>query len=239
MTGIIDIHAHVLPGMDDGAEHLEEALQMLQMAYGQGVRKVIATPHYQKGEYQYSLQEAKEAFRTLKEAAQEKLPDMSLYLGQEIYYFSDLTEELTDGRALTLAGSRFVLVEFSTEVSWSYLYQAVRKLSQAGYLPIIAHVERYPTLRQAGRLKELKEAGARLQMNFRSLQGSILNQRTRWCRNVVLEGSIHYLATDMHNTDSRRPEIDKTAEWLLKKGGMRLLRKLTEKNQEEILNIYK
>ena len=152
----------------------------------------------------------------LKEEARRIAPDFWTGLGQETYYHDGLVENLRDGKALTLEGSQYVLVEFDPQVPYMKMYQAVRKLTMARYIPIIAHVERYACLREDTNMSELFQCDCRLQMNFSSLKGnSILDKEVRWCRKQIMQGRIYCLGTDMHRMDYRKPEIDESFQWLV------------------------
>ena len=106
-TRIIDVHAHVIPEVDDGSREMEESLEMLKMAAEQGVCAVIATPHDSRRRKSVDLQER---VWQLQDQIQKKYPDFCVYVGQETYYHSDLKERLKKGEAYTMAGSRYVLV---------------------------------------------------------------------------------------------------------------------------------
>lgn len=209
--GIIDIHAHILPGIDDGAADWDEARWMLRCAYGQGIRTIIATPHYS---HRQDVRKIRRLTEKLKVEAQMVAPDFMIYLGQEILYFDSMAESLREGHALTMAGSRYVLVEFMPAVPYRKLYQAVRKTMMSGYCPVIAHVERYAALRGDGQMEELAATGCRMQMNYQSLEGGLLDHNARWCRRQVLDGRIHLLGTDMHHKGYRTPELSKGMKWL-------------------------
>ena len=141
---LIDIHAHILPGVDDGSRGMEESETMLSMAYRQGIRRIIATPHYSRRRGSGGLAELADR---LNARAQAIYGDFEILPGHETYYYEGLAEALKSGQALTLAGSRYVLVEFDPGVSYRQLYQGVRKLIMARYVPVLAHVERYLCLR--------------------------------------------------------------------------------------------
>ena len=183
----IDIHAHILPGVDDGAADWAEAEAMLQEAERQGIRCIIATPHYRPGQNRDVLAGMAEK---LTQMARKIRPDMLVCLGQEVLYFEGLEKALRKGEVLPLAGSRYVLVEFAPSDPWRKLERAVRQLIQAGYIPVIAHWERYGCLYEQGRLEELIRTGALIQMNYHSLEGSLFkgmtNRRLRWRRRMVL-----------------------------------------------------
>lgn len=210
-AAIIDMHTHILPGVDDGSRSLEESCRMLEHAAEQGVQAVIATPHYSRRQGTDGLQELAEL---LQEKIRKTLPHFCVYLGQETYYHDDLTERLRSGQALSLAGSRYVLVEFDPMVSYAKLFQGVRRLLQAGYVPVLAHMERYLCLRQGENLEDLAGSGCLFQMNYESLKGSRFNRETGWCRKQVSQGRIQFLGTDMHRLDHRPPDIDGAWRWL-------------------------
>lgn len=232
MQEIIDMHAHVLPGIDDGAANMEEAKEMLQMAYSQGIRKIIATPHYKRGQ---KLEHFMALSRKLQQIAHEIHKQYNLYLGQEILYHEDILENLKEKKALTMCGSAYVLVEFPPLVSYSRLYQGIRKIILARYIPILAHMERYHCLRKKGRVNELINSGCMLQMNYSSIAGSRFNREVRWCRCQIQEEHIHMLGTDMHHLHERTPEIKKSLIWLKKNCSMELYQKLVSFNAQKVL----
>ena len=180
--GWVDIHAHILPGVDDGASDWEETGEMLCKAHKQGITHIIATPHYVSGQ---DTKRLREMMKRLKETAFSISENMMVSLGQEVQYFEELPSFLEQGKVLTLAGSRYVR-----------LFRAVRRLVQSSYLPVIAHAERYNCLKENGRTMELVRCGAYLQMNAGSLGGGLFDRRAAWCRKEILRGNIHFIATD-------------------------------------------
>ncbi|MGN0485189.1 MAG: CpsB/CapC family capsule biosynthesis tyrosine phosphatase [Lachnospiraceae bacterium] len=241
MTGIIDIHAHILPGIDDGARNWEESRRMLETAYRQGIRHIIATPHYsRKG----LLDGIRELAGQLQKEAGKIAPDFFTYLGQETYYHDELVQHLKEGQGLTLAGSRYVLVEFDPQAPYLQLLQGVRQLTLARYIPVLAHVERYQCLRSDGRsdgrsdsrMEELAKYGCRMQMNFSSLESKgLLDREVKWCRKQVLDRKIHYLGTDMHQMEYRKPDIQAAVSWMKTHISKREAAALLWKNSEIIL----
>ena len=129
---LIDIHAHIRPGVDDGSRGREESETMLSMAYRQGIRRIIATHHYSRRRGSGGLAELADRLNV---RAQAIYGDFEILPGQETYYYEGLAEALKSGQALTLAGSRYVLVEFDPGASYRQLYQGVRKLIMARYVP--------------------------------------------------------------------------------------------------------
>lgn len=254
---LIDIHAHILPGLDDGSHDLKETQLMLIEAKKQGIRQIIATPHYIGKRYQPEPDQIFELVRLVQREADQCAPGLKIYPGEEILYFSEMEEALSGQKLLTLNGTRYILVEFLPSVAYSRLVQALRKLVWAGYFPVLAHVERYSCLRRSGRLEEIRKAGIYIQMNFTSLrmnfasllgpirllagQNEILSEENHladrlWCRKMLLEDQVQFLGTDMHGSGYRPPECSEAVDWIRKKLGEDYLNCLTEQNPQKLLS---
>lgn len=234
----IDIHCHVLPKLDDGSASLAESLQMLKLAYKQGIEAVIATPHASHQFKESSPEDIKNLCRALEIRARKEIsPDFKIYPGQEIFYSRDTLEKLERGQLLTMAGSDYILLEFMPNVPYSEIFRAVRELTMAGYHPILAHIERYGVLRVKGRIGELLEAGAYTQMNYRRIGGKWYEETVRWCRKMLKQGNIHFLATDMHNMRSRKPETISAEVWMTKHLEKANQRAMFYGNAEKLLGI--
>ena len=228
---IIDIHAHVLPGVDDGARTIVETCSLLRRAYAQGITSVIATPHYsRRRSSEESVKNLRELAEQVRQEVYRVLPEMRLYLGQELFYHEGLAEALKTGRALTMADSEYVLVEFEPSVSYESLYRGIRTLFSAGYRPVLAHIERYRCLRQEDHLADFIGSGCLFQMNYESLRGNRFQANVRWCRRQVLAGRIHMLGTDMHQKDFRPPDITGAWNWLEAHIGEDELEDITRRN---------
>ena len=160
MAKIIDTHSHILPGIDDGAGSWKEALCMLKTAQAQGIRRVIATPHW-GGPFGYTDPvQIRELCFTLQEKARRHNISVKIYQGQEVMYTEEAADRIANGEILTLADSRYVLAEFYQGIGYSGIFRAVQRFTQSGYSPIIAHAERYEALKDIGRLEELRKQGA-------------------------------------------------------------------------------
>lgn len=211
----IDIHCHILPDLDDGAKNEEESIRMLRMAYEQGICSVIATSHASVQFPKSHPDVIRDRCRILEEKAKRELdPDFRIYPGQEILFTESVPDRLEKGELLTLAGSSSILVEFLPSISYTALYQGIRKLLLSPYRPILAHMERYCALRTEGRVDELIRAGVRMQMNYRPVGGRWYEETTRWCKRMLKEGNVHFLATDMHHADDRAPKTMEAMRWL-------------------------
>lgn len=213
MMEICDMHCHILPGVDDGARTMEESMQALRMASRQHVRGIIVTPHFHPGRYQVSAQEIYECVDRLQCQCNAEGIDMMFYPGAECYYYSGLVEELNSGAALPLAGSRYVLVEFSPGAMYSHMRGGLRDLQNAGYQPILAHFERYDCLRDRENLLQLRQDGILLQMNFDTLvKKDRMLHRYPWKR-MAREGLVDYFGSDCHGVEFRPFHAKEAADW--------------------------
>lgn len=213
-----DIHCHMLPGVDDGSDSMDTTINMLDLAYEEGCRRVIFTPHYEPGRNKYKPEELDSIFEKVKEKVSDIYPDMELYLGNELLFEAGVTQHVKDGLVHTMAGTKYVLVEFNIRITYKELYNALKELVQARFRPIVAHVERYRTLvGDEDKLEEIIELGALLQMNAESVFGSMFDERVRWCRKMMKNEYISFLGTDAHNLTHRAPHMKEALEWMYKK----------------------
>lgn len=218
-TRYIDMHTHILPGIDDGAESMDETLRMAGRAYEEGIRLIIATPHYGIMNPGFSRFNAEEVFERARAIIKEKYPDMGLALGNEIFYTGpSMIDDLSKGQALTIAGTDYVLVEFSPIDPLKKIEAGIRDITLGGFRPILAHAERYEALyKDLGAVEGLIYAGAAIQINSRSLTRGRLDKRTRWVKQLVKEDMVHLISSDCHNDSTRSPLMtdaaDKLRQW--------------------------
>lgn len=233
----IDIHSHILPGVDDGARSAEESLAMLRKAAKEGIGQIILTPHQRPDRHCVSGNGLMERMEKLQNLAKEKGLDIRLYPGGEILFRQGLANELSDGKLCTLAGSRYVLVEFFPNEHYDYIRDGLYSLLTAGYLPVIAHVERYVRINESReRREELLNMGCYYQVNAGSLTGNagFLLKRTAW--QLVKEEMVHFIATDAHRAEGKRaPQMLRCAKLLEKKCSAEYAARLLYRNAEMIL----
>ena len=230
--GYTDIHTHILPGVDDGSDDMETTMEMLRQQKKQGVTKIIATTHYSLDKKRKTIEELEQLRKQVQKKIDEEELGIQLYLGHEIYYTHGVIGALERGEALTLANSRYVLVEFSTSVSFKTMFEGLRKMLQNGYLPILAHVERYECLyrhHSRERLEELKKQGIRMQVNGKSLQ------EARW-RKLVKSGYIQYIASDCHDSRRRKPNMQKGIKYLGRSISREKLEHILYENTKKIID---
>ena len=165
----MDMHTHILPGLDDGSQSMDQTVNMLKAAYEEGIRVVVATPHYGIRNPGFRLDEAKKALAETQKKADELTPGLRLILGSELYYSDGVIDALERGEAATLGGSSYALVEFSTGDSRDRIDQCIREMTWKGFRPVIAHLERYKCLEgDVEAVRRLVEQGAVVQINCRT-----------------------------------------------------------------------
>lgn len=212
---IVDMHCHVLPGVDDGPSSMAESIGVLKEAQNQGVGAMIVTPHYHPGRYMVTADRVMSSLRSLKRKIADLGLTIHLYSGQECYYYSGLLDQLKNGNALSLAGSEYVLIEFEPNTLFSTITDAVRELTGAGYIPIIAHFERYACLGEnKDRLNEIRQRGGMLQLNYSCLDKKRHLLRPNPWRKLLKDGYVDFLGSDTHGLRYRPLKIDVAIDWL-------------------------
>lgn len=245
MKGYIDIHSHILPAIDDGAENMEQTIRMIKIAYQEGIRTIIATPHYYQGRSMTSKQSMVDSLNQVKafilaskeEETKENLLTMKLELGCEIYYSHDCVNLLKEGQIPTLAGSRYVLVEFSPLVEGRYMKNALQEFLLEGYQPIIAHIERYQNVaKDMDKIEEFIEMGAYVQVNAMSITGEAGRSYQKATKKLLKQHWVHMIGTDAHSDGGRAPMIQKCAGYIKMKYGEEYAQELLIDNPKKILN---
>lgn len=182
---------------------------MLKLEYAEGVRHIIATPHFRFNMFETPLEKVQAEFAALKEEAKNIGEDgIDMYLGCEFHVNMNMAEMLREKKVLTMAGSRYVLVEFSGPAEQSQIRERLYSLISIGYKPIIAHVERCAKLRSdVNFVEEMVEMGARIQVNAESIMGKEGFGTKRFCNKLMKEDLLHFVGTDCHGSSFRVPKL--------------------------------
>lgn len=235
-----DMHTHILPEIDDGPGNLEETVRMLQLALKQGIRTIIATPHYIAGGDNVPVSKLSLVRDQVQEEAIKLDKDFRILLGNELYYSDSIIDALKNKEALTLAESRYVLVEFSVRDTYERIFRGMGDLVRYGYAPILAHVERYRCLyKREDCIRELIELGCYIQMNSCSLVGGIFDLKANINRKLLCQGMVHLVASDCHDDNTRIPFMNTVIGVLRKKCNESLIERIFYQNPQSILeNTY-
>ncbi len=218
MLGLTDVHCHILPYVDDGAENLEEAKQLLYAQINQGVSTIYCTPHLRYKMFETPQDKVDLQFLRLCEVAS-SIPDApKLYLSREYHCDKGLLELLHNGKVKPMGNSNFILIEFSNKHDKSDIYRYLKEVKVAGLNPIIAHIERYDCfLNEPDFAKKLYEEGYSLQINAEAVLGKAGLKRKFYCMNQLKRGTISFIASDSHHIDWRAPNIGECATYLKRK----------------------
>lgn len=220
VMGYVDIHSHILPGMDDGSRSIEQTLRMLEIAVSQGISVMIATPHNMPGKGCPSERTVRERTAELQKIIKKEGIPIQLFVGTEYYYREEVPELLEDGRGIPLANSECVLVEFEPFAERNYIRNALRDIWSLGYRPVLAHVERYVRLMEKiSVLDELRKMGVLMQVNAASVIGDNGWQTKNDVKNMLKNQLVDFVATDAHSDGRRAPYMEKCASVLYRKYG--------------------
>ena len=234
---ICDLHMHIVPGVDDGATDLKMSIEMLRIAYSQGVRNVFCTSHnmYSANE----MQRYKNNFASLQTDAKDLFSELNLYTGNEILctqdYIEEIISQLNDGNILSLNNTRHVLVEFYSDVDSDEANRVVRTLISNNWIPVIAHAERYSLLSLKA-IKELISIGALVQINLYSLQEELNSDIKTKARTLIRNQLVHFVGSDAHRVNHRSPKYESGIKYLNEHCNKEYYEDLCFRNVSKILN---
>lgn len=219
MIGITDFHSHVLPGVDDGSDSVQRSVEMLKIMAQQGIRRVVATPHF------YPQQDTPERFLRRRKAAQLRLfeelrkhPGLpEVIMGAEVYFYNGISESEAISE-LTIGVKKCILIE-NPHVPWTdAVYRELEAIYvKRGLIPIVAHIDRYiRPLHTFGIPKRLAELPVMVQANAEFF----LDRKTsKMALRMLDAGRIHLLGSDCHNTTTRKPNLAQALEVIERKLG--------------------
>lgn len=236
MQEFTDIHTHILPGVDDGAKDKDISMAMLRMAWKDGIRRIVLTPHNKPSRRNVSFKTIQKLSEQLLEEARQAGMEFTFCTGNEIYYRSDMIGDLEEGRACTMADTSYVLVEFNPMDDFDYIRNGIYQVLAAGYRPIIAHVERYSCmLSKPSRVEELKNMGCYIQVNAGSIMGQYGFSVKQMTKKLLKQQLIHFVASDAHDTDKRAPRLSDCAKYVTKKFGESYSDRIFLENPDKML----
>lgn len=210
---MIDLHCHILPGIDDGAPDLETSLQMARMAVADGITVTACTPHMMPGYYENTSGGVRAAVVALQAELDKADIPLRLVTGADVHLVPGLAAGLRDGSKLTLADTRYFLFEPPHNTAPPRMAEAVFDCMAAGFHPLITHPERLRWIEDHYDLMgQLAEAGAWMQITAGSVTGRFGKRTQYWAERMLDEGIVHILATDAHNLRSRSPVLSGAVE---------------------------
>jgi len=202
----IDIHQHILYGVDDGPKSCLEMFNMIKAAYEDGVRTIIATPHIAPGIKPFRVEPLEAKVSEARWYCEKNGYDLDIHLGSEIFYNDYAERLLTERKIPTLAGSSKVLLEFPDKIGFDELERAIQTTLRSGLIPVLAHVERYNNIIFSP--KKLSQMKDKYQMYLQIDTDCLLRERKyvthRVINQLLSKELIDFVSSDAHDMDKRR-----------------------------------
>ncbi|MDQ0206998.1 tyrosine-protein phosphatase [Alkalicoccobacillus murimartini] len=235
---MIDIHCHILPGLDDGAASLSHSVEMARTAVQEGITTIIATPHHANPYFDSTVDEMAAGVEAVNSALIDEGIPLTVKSGQEIRLFGELVEHLALGRSIPLMGEgRYVLVEFPTNSVPAYSERLFYDLAVQGYTPVIAHPERNKVLLQKpDKLFEFVRNGALTQITTSSVTGHFGKTIKSFTDQLIEANLAHLLASDAHNLQARTFRMKQASDIIEEEHGTDLLYQFRENGELLVSN---
>jgi protein-tyrosine phosphatase len=203
---MIDLHTHILPGVDDGASDLSVSLEMARMAVDDGIQVMACTPHFMPGMYDNQSTDIRNRVADFQQRLQDANIPLQVVAGADAHIRPDFLDCLRDGRILRLNDSRYVLFEPPHNIAPKRLDELLFNIVASGYVPVLTHPERLKWIENLFSVfEDLSRMGVWMQITAGSLTGRFGSRPKYWAEKMLAQGMVHILATDAHNTTSRPP----------------------------------
>lgn len=233
---MIDVHSHILPGIDDGARSIEETCEMLRESYIAGFRTVISTSHYLEGKYISNKQQKEKYIQLLQNILIKEKIDIKVCNGTEVYSNINTLSLIKEGTVATLNNSRYVLIELPMNQNNIYFKQIIYDLVSMGYIPIIAHPERYIYVQNNPNIvSDWIELGSLLQANYGSFIGMYGKNAQKTVIKLLKHNTIHFLGSDCHRAESIYLKINLIRKKIEKEVGREVFYKISYRNPLHII----
>lgn len=236
---MLDIHCHILHGIDDGAGDLTDSVEMAQIAAANGTKAVFATPHCNMSGFflNFWSNEFDEHLGALQKAVKDRGINLEIYPGQEIHLESGFAQRLKKGELITLNRSKYALVEFDFYEQEDEAYKKTDALVSEGYIPVISHPERYGFVYEnADAIAKLRRLGALIQLNAGSLSGNFGKASAKIAHDTLGRGLADFVASDAHSQYSRTPDLSQAHEYVCENFSYEYADRLFRINPERIIN---
>ncbi|MDB5023884.1 MAG: ywqE [Mucilaginibacter sp.] len=194
---MVDMHSHVLPGIDDGAQNPEESVILIKKMMELGIKKIVATPHVMADYYKNTAETIGNALKILKTELEKQNIDIEVEAAAE-HYFDETFETRVNNHKLMTMGDNYALFEFSFISQPPNVIEVIQRMKDLGYKPILAHPERYPYL-DIEQLRNLRDWGCALQLNTISLTGYYGKDAKKMAESLVDNELVDFISSDMHH----------------------------------------
>lgn len=234
---MLDLHSHIIPGIDDGSKNMEMSIAMLQIAAQNGTKGIVATPHVIEGKWLPDWDKIVMECEILQKAAKKAKIEISIFPGGEVSLYLDILDKVTGPGAYCINGGRYLLVELPAAHIPSYTEEFFFTLQTRGITPILAHPERHPELAKKPEiLAEWIRTGVLTQMNGTSITG-LMGARVMGTAELFLTNHmIHVIGSDAHGIRNRNTNLASAADKITMLIGEERAQELMANNPERILN---
>lgn len=234
---MIDTHLHILPGVDDGPDTMEETIALARVLVQEGIHAAIATPHYNDEYPRYPATEIQARVYDVQQALERFAIPLRLFAGHEALIKPGLVEDIQSGRVATLNGSRYLLLELWSGSWLPETERVIFELRASGITPILAHPERYRIFqKEPGRIASLLRQGVLVQITASSLIGMQGKTAQRTAETLLKQGLVHCIASDAHGMRKRPPAITQALRQVVRVIGQAKTRQLIEDCPAMIVN---
>lgn len=232
---MIDIHSHILPGIDDGAKAVEDTIEMLRIASKNGIKKIAATSHFYPGFYENNYEDICKIVNEVQSKLEEVSIDVKIFPGQEVFLDRHTVELYNKGILKGINDTKYMLVELPMETMPKNALDIIYELRIKGIIPILAHPERYVYIMEKPLIiNDFIEEHCLFQINSGSITGIFGKKVEKTSKNLIAQGICQFIASDAHSTGRRCPDIKEALDIAssLNKG----IGEKVQENAEKLLN---
>lgn len=217
---MIDIHCHILHGVDDGPKTLEESLNMARVAIKDGITTIVATPHHKNNQYDNPKSTIMQKVEELNVALMQEGIPLNILPGQEVRIYGEILDDYYKKDVLTINQTKYLFIEFPSSTVPRYAERLLYELQTEGIIPIIVHPERNKELQEkTDLLYQFVKNGALTQVTAASILGYFGKNVKRFSEQLIECNLTHFIASDAHNTDNRTFKVNDANEQIRKKFG--------------------
>jgi protein-tyrosine phosphatase len=219
---LIDIHSHILPGIDDGAKTTEDSIDMARKAVSEGIHTIIATPHHRNGKYDNVKADILQRVNQLNETLKQESINLEVLPGQESRIYGEILEDYQKGEILTLnQDSQNLFIEFPSNSVPRYADRLLYDIQVEGLIPVIVHPERNAELiERPDKLYKLVKNGAATQVTASSLVGYFGKNIQKFSQQIIEANLTHFIASDAHNINNRSFKMEEAMDYIEKRYGI-------------------
>lgn len=231
---MIDLHCHILPGIDDGAKNMDDSIAMARSAVAEGITYILATPHHKAHGWNNEKNEIIQLVQQVQAEIDKQDIPLTIFPGQEVRLYGELIEDIDAEKIQFIdEGNQYVLIEFPSAEIPTYTEQLFYQLQHKGITPIVVHPERNQgVLKYPNQLKKLIDKGALAQLTAGSYVGTFGKEVEKLSRDLIEADMIHYIASDAHNTTTRKFHLKEAYEQLEKEYGRNLVERYQQMTKD-------